>query len=189
MTEIETIARAQMYLEKLANGVNPLTGAEVNENDVVNNVRISRCLFYVSGILKQIVDNKGKFKAEMPDRAEYTVTPEQLKQFAYSEQPISVSELTKRLNDLVNPMYVKELKRSVITDWLTDIGMLSDNIVNNKTRKRPTAAGQNIGIITEERTNQYGTSYEGVFYTLDAQHFIIDNISTVIEWNRQKPSK
>ena len=46
MTELETIARAQMYLEKLANGVNPLTDAEVGDSDVVNNVRISRCLFY-----------------------------------------------------------------------------------------------------------------------------------------------
>ena len=189
MTEIETIARAQMYLEKLANGVNPLTDTEVNETDVVNNVRISRCLFYVSGILKQIVDNKGKFKVEMPDRADFTVTPEQLKQFAFSEQPISVSELTKRLNDLVNPLYVKELKRGVITDWLTEIGLLSDNSVNNKTRKRPTAQGMNIGIITEERTNQYGTPYEGVFYNLNAQHFIIDNIDTIIEQNRQKSSK
>ena len=189
MTEIETIARAQMYLEKLANGVNPLTDTEVNENDVVNNVRISRCLFYVSGILKQIVDNKGKFKVEMPDRAEYTVTPEQLAKFAFSEQPVSISELTKRLNDLMNQMYVKELKRGVITDWLTDIGMLSDNIVNNKARKRPTAAGQNIGIITEEHTNQFGQWYEGVFYTLNAQHFIIDNIDTIIEQNRQKSSK
>ena len=36
MTEIEIIARAQMYLEKLANGVNPLTDEEVAENDVVN---------------------------------------------------------------------------------------------------------------------------------------------------------
>lgn len=189
MTEIETIARAQMYLEKLANGVNPLTDTEVNETDVVNNVRISRCLFYVSGILKQIVDNKGKFKVEMPDRADYTVTPEQLKQFAFSEQPISVSELTKRLNDLVNPLYVKELKRGVITDWLTEVGLLSDSIVNNKTRKRPTTQGMKIGIITEERTNQYGTLYEGVFYNLNAQHFIIDNIDTISEHNRQRASK
>ena len=29
MTEIETITRAQMYLEKLAGGVNPLTDTEV----------------------------------------------------------------------------------------------------------------------------------------------------------------
>ena len=125
----------------------------------------------------------------MPGRAEYSVTPEQLAAFVYSEQPISVSELTKRLNDLVNPLYVKELKRGVITDWLTEIGMLSDYIVNNKTRKRPTAQGMNIGIITEERCNQYGTPYEGVFYNLNAQHFIIDNIGTIIEQKLQKSSK
>ena len=41
MTEIETIARAQIYLEKLVNGVNPLTNEEVAGNDVVNNVRTS----------------------------------------------------------------------------------------------------------------------------------------------------
>ncbi|WP_316608468.1 hypothetical protein [uncultured Ruminococcus sp.] len=67
--------------------------------------------------------------------------------------------------------------------------MLSDYIVNDKTRKRPTAQGMNIGIITEERTNQYGTPYEGVFYTHSAQHFIIDNIGTVIEWNRKRTAK
>lgn len=97
MTEIETIARAQMYLEKLANGVNPLNNEEVAENDVVNNVRISRCLFYTSGILKQIVDNKGKFKVEMPDRAEFGITVEQLANYEYSERPISITEVTKRI--------------------------------------------------------------------------------------------
>ena len=102
MTEIEIIARAQMYLEKLANGIDPLTNKEVPENDVVNNVRISRCLFYSSGILKQIIDNKGKFKLELPDRAEFTITPEQLSRFDYSDYPISISEITKRINDLVN---------------------------------------------------------------------------------------
>ena len=178
-----------MYLEKLANGVNPLTDREVPENDVINNVRISRCLFYTSGILKQIVDNKGKFKVEMPERADYNVTPEQLAGFDYSETPISVSELTKRLNDLVDSIYVKELKRGVITDWLTDIGMMTEVIINDKSRKRPTSAGHNIGILTEERTNQYGTSYEGVFYNLNAQHFVIDHIEAVIELNRQKSAK
>lgn len=89
----------------------------------------------------------------------------------------------------MNPLYVKELKRGIITDWLNEIGMLSDYIVNNKTRKRPTAQGMNIGFITEKRCNQYGTPYEGVFYNLNAQHFIIDNIGTIIEQKLQKSSK
>ena len=73
MTELETIARAQMYLENLANGVNPLTGEEVADSDVVNNVRISRCLFFTADLLKKIVDNKGKYKAEMPELSDRTL--------------------------------------------------------------------------------------------------------------------
>ena len=186
MTEIEIIARAQMYLEKLANGVNPLTDEEVAEKDVVNNVRISRCLFYVSGILKQIVDNKGKFKVEMPDRVEFGITAEQLANFEYSERSISITEVTKRINALVNSLYVKEIKSKEITEWLVEIGMLTNIIVNNKARKRPTGAGQNLGITIEERFNQYGTTYEGVFYNSNAQHFIIDNIGAIVELNKQK---
>ena len=189
MTEIEIIARAQMYLEKLANGINPLTDEEVAENDVVNNVRISRCLFYSSGILKQIVDNKGKFKVEMPDRVEFTITPEQLAGFEFSERAISITDFTKRINAMINTMYVKELKSKIITEWLVEVGMLTNIIVNNNARKRPTSTGENLGIITEERTNQYGIPYEGVFYNLNAQHFIIDNIDAIIALNREKAKK
>lgn len=189
MTEIEIIACAQMYLEKLANGVNPLNNEEVAENDVVNNVRISRCLFYTSGILKQIVDNKGKFKVEMPDRVDFTITPEQLAGFEFSERAVSITDFTRRINALINTMYVKELKSKMITEWLVEAGMLTNIIVNNKARKRPTSAGENLGIITEERTNQYGTPYEGVFYNLNAQHFVIDNIDAIMALNPEKVKK
>ena len=189
MTEIEIIARAQMYMDKLAKGVNPLTDTEVPENDVINNVRISRCLFYVSGILKQIVDNKGKFAVEMSDREEYSVTPEQAAKFVYSPSALTITEITKRLNDIADTLRVQELKRGILSDWLTEKGMLSDVVVNDKVRKTPTPAGRNIGIVTEERTNQYGASYVGVFYNTDAQHFIVDNIGSIIEMNRIREKK
>ena len=186
ITELDTIARAQVYLEKLANGVNPLTNTEVNENDVINNVRISRCLFYTSGILKQIVDNKGKFKVEMPNRTEFNITPEQLANFEFSEKPIPVSEITKRLNSLVNTLEVKDLRYGAITNWLADIGMLSNIIVNNKTKRIPTDAGKQIGIIVEERVSKQGFTYEAVYYNLNAQHFIVDNIDSIITFNRER---
>ena len=186
MTEIETIVRAQMYLEKLANGINPLTDMEVDENDVINNVRISRCLFYSSGILKQIVENKGKFKASMPDRTEFSITPEQLANFQFSDNPLSITEITKRLNSLINTIYVKELKSKAITEWLVEIGMLNNVIINNKSRKRPSDKGINLGISVEQKTNHYGTQYEGVFYNLNAQHFIVDNIDAIINSNTPK---
>lgn len=185
MTEIEIIARAQMYLEKLANGVNPLTNEEVAENDVVNNVRISRCLYYVNDILKQITSTGG-FEIQ---KTEFTLTPKQLAAFNYSPEPVTVSEMTKRLNDLANPAETRPLKNGVITEWLTQIGMFSSVIINNKAHKRVTDSGRSIGIVSEQRVNQQGTTYEAISYDLNAQHFIIDNIEAIIELNRQKAKK
>ena len=51
MTELETMQRAKMYLDKLANGINPLTDQPASDSDCINQVRISRCLFYVSDVL------------------------------------------------------------------------------------------------------------------------------------------
>lgn len=59
MTEVEKIAYARNYIQKLANGIDPLTGKEVPDSDIINNVRISRCLFYVSDVLGQVVENGG----------------------------------------------------------------------------------------------------------------------------------
>ena len=59
MTELETIAHAKSYLEKMANGINPLTGEAVPETDLINQVRISRCLFFVSDILRKVIEQGG----------------------------------------------------------------------------------------------------------------------------------
>lgn len=45
MTETDKIAHARVYMEKLANGINPLTNQVVPDADLMNNVRISRCFF------------------------------------------------------------------------------------------------------------------------------------------------
>lgn len=185
MTDIEIIARAQMYLEKLANGIDPLTNKEVAENDVVNNVRISRCLHYVTGILKQITTT-GSFEIQ---KSEFTLSARQLERFAYSQTPLTVSEITKRLNELADPLQYNTLKNGVITKWLTESGMLTNVVINNKSKKRVTNNGRNIGIISEQRVNQQGSTYEAISYNLNAQHFIIDNIHAVIELNRQKANK
>ena len=45
MTELETMQRAKMYLDKLAQGIDPISGDEVPEDSVLNNVRLARCFF------------------------------------------------------------------------------------------------------------------------------------------------
>ncbi|MBQ9769560.1 MAG: hypothetical protein IJW27_05085, partial [Clostridia bacterium] len=59
MTELEKIEYAKTFIDKLANGINPLDDSVINEEDIVNNVRLSRCFFFVSDILRQVIDNGG----------------------------------------------------------------------------------------------------------------------------------
>ena len=59
MTELETVQRAKMYMDKLAQGIDPISGQELPEDSALNNVRLARCFFYVSGILDQVIANGG----------------------------------------------------------------------------------------------------------------------------------
>lgn len=48
-----------MYMGKLANGINPIDDSVVPDEDIVNNVRLSRCFFFVSDVLRQIIEHSG----------------------------------------------------------------------------------------------------------------------------------
>ena len=67
MTELEKIAYAKSFIDKLANGINPLDDTPIPDDDIANNVRLSRCFFYVSDILRQIID-AGGFSVEKATR-------------------------------------------------------------------------------------------------------------------------
>ena len=178
MDEIEKITKAKMYIEKLANGENPINNQKVADNDVVNNIEVTRCLFYVANILGDIVRNKGKLPVKVP----FTVSQEQLDKFEFSETPITISEICKRLNSLVDSNYVMQLKLNCITEWLVSIEILYNDISSSgKKRKLPTENGINMGIIREQRISQYGP-YEAVLYDLNAQHFIVDNLDAIIKY-------
>ena len=156
MTELETIERAKMYIDKLANGVNPLTDKKIPEDDTINNVRISRCLFFVSDILRQVIDSHRNQvnKGGKADRIPFSITHEELKNYQISDTPIPVSEITKRINELKNSPSMVKLKYSSITAFLIETHLLEQlQISDGKTAKRPTLQGQRLGITTE------GTEY------------------------------
>ena len=181
MTELETLERAKMYIEKLANGINPIDGSMIPDEDVVNNVRLSRCFFYVADVLRQVIDNGGVTPQKKPKKETFALTAEQRNAFEFSTTPIPISDLSKRINSLPGNENMETLGYSVIRDWLMSIGMLEDALDGNgKHVKRPTAQGENIGITLDARTGNNGT-YFVVVYNAAAQHFIMDNLDAIIE--------
>ena len=184
MTEFETLQRAKMYLDKLANGLNPLTDLPVADNDCINQVRISRCLFYVSDVLRKLIDNGGVFEKQPKiKKANFAITYEELKRYQAGDVPISVSEISRKINDLVDPNAVTKLKYSSITSFLIQNGFLVEyEFGDGRKTKIPTDTGKSIGISREERSGKNGPYYVTV-YNSEAQRFILDNIEAIIELN------
>ena len=186
MTELEKIAYAKTYIEKLANGINPLTDQPVPDSDSINNVKISRCLFYVSSLLRQIVESGGLSQRKAKTvKAPFWLDYEARKNFRYSEVPIPISEITRRINELIQPEEMKKLNYKSILDWLIQAGLL---VViqgdDGKSIRKPTEHGVQLGIVAEQRQSPRGL-YTVVVYSKEAQQFILDNLDAAIELSQR----
>lgn len=187
MTEVEKIAYAKSFIDKLANGVNPLDGLPVNEADIVNNVRISRCFFYVSEILGKVIENGGTAPAnkERKSKGDFNLSLEQRKNFKFSSVPIGISDIIDRMNDLINTDECKRISAVSVSSWLVDAGFLETYTRSDgRASKRPTKQGEEIGIVMEQRTGHYG-EYSAVLYNENAQRFVIDNIDAILNFKME----
>lgn len=179
MTELEKIKYAKSFIDKLANGINPLDDTPIKENDIVNNVSLSRCFFYVSDILRQVIESGGINKRKN-SCLKFELSAEQLSKFTYADSPIPISKIAMRLNLLITDENMRKISHRDLTNWLLSIGMLKEiSNLDGKTTKRPTEQGKTMGISTEQRTGQRGT-YTVVVYNKEAQAFIIDNLDAIV---------
>ena len=189
MTELEIMTRAKSYIDSLASGVDPLTGQAVKDDDIINNVRISRCLFYVSGILQKVIDNGGevqKEKLKRSQRAEFSLTDEQKLRLEPESFAQSSSKITAAINSQIDADTMKKLKATTLNNWLVSVGLLTEiTSSTGKTRKIPTPDGEMMGLREKEFTDQSGT-HKYVIYNRSAQQFIFDNIDAIIEFAHQE---
>ena len=183
MTELEKLAYTRTYVEKLANGINPLTDQAVPEGDLLNNVRISRCLFYVCEVLRQVVENGGIPSCrEKKERQPFRLDDEDRRAFRYSDIPLPISEVTKRINELIDPQKTTKLSYVCLLDWLEEIGLLTRGYdETGKIIRQPTDRGLDLGIAAVQQQSARGP-YRLVVYNRTAQQFILDNLDQAAEW-------
>jgi len=186
MTELEIMQHAKMYLDKLARGIDPITDREVPEDTVLNNVRLARCFFYVSGVLGQVIANDGYVGAKPrgPKLPEFSTTTEELSQVLVTQRPVRITQFVDRINTALHNPQMKKLGVTIITDWLLSKGFLEKcTSLEGKSQRLPTEAGTKLGLTTETRQGQYGV-YTAVFYSAGAQQFVLDNLPAILEEKR-----
>ena len=179
MTELETMQRAKMYLDKLAQGIDPITNQEIHDDSVLNNVRLARCFFYVSDVLGKVIDNGGSVGQPVRN-VDFFITPEQLARVQIMDYPVRITELTEALHQAVGDPQMKKPNVKKITDWLMKNGFMTQVTgPDGKAHRVPTDRGLKMGMSTRLRQTCDG-EYQAVYYNSDAQQFVLDNLPAML---------
>ena len=181
--DLELLKHANNYIEKMANGINPLTDKKCNDNDIINNVRISRCLFYVSKVLDDVIKNNNKKRTS--GSIPFYMDNDTIKGYRITDEKLSISKVASRINELKTNDNMKNLKGSDICSWLVSIGLLKEVEYNGKKRKRPTDLGIESGISVEHVITNM-SEYDLVVYDKNMQIFIIDNFESLLGYIHDK---
>lgn len=175
MTETEEIKYAKSIIGSLAQGVNPWSGEAVPDGEVINDLKISRCLFYMADLLERLC--RGEYiENEKKAQTPFFVEEGELEKFEYSDHGIAISEIVKRINDIVG-FNGRKIKRTAIVDRLIEDGYIAESEINGRKYKLPTEKGIQAGIYTEERFG-YNGSYKAVLYGRNAQKIVIDYLGS-----------
>lgn len=186
MTELETMQRAKMYLDKLARGIDPISNQVLPGDSVLNQPRLSRCFTYVSDLLARVILNDGYVgaKPKGPKLPEFNATAEELAGVPVSSEPVRISKFLDGIFVALNRPQMRKLGTTTVTDWLLRKGLLEKRTSTDGTSQRlPTQEGAQLGIFTETRHGQYG-DYTAVFYDMQAQKFILEHLPEILEEKR-----
>jgi len=182
MTEIEKIAYAKSFIDKLAIGIDPTDGTLIPDGEVALNPRLSKCFLYVADILSKIIENPSAL-TEMYKTNEWIVTPDVLARIECSALRVGISTFSKRINDALRS--TRKFTATEVNNWLLHEGYLTRIATsNNKMTKRPTQKGVNLGITTDEVMKENGRAKYYVRCNVNAQRFIRDHLSEIIEFSK-----
>ena len=160
------------WINKLANGMNPIDGKVLPDSDIVNNVHISRCLFYVSSLLEGV--GKKKPSQQKQYDLEFQLTPE-IASKVYISERTGIAMFVKEINKVI-PDNMQPLAASKVTQWLVSVGYLVEQQSSDGRKyKAPTELGTSIGMTSAWRDGSQG-QYLAISYDANAQHFILENL-------------
>lgn len=178
MTELETMQRAKMYMDKLAQGIDPISNREVPEDSMLNQVRLARCFSYVSDVLGRVIANGGTVGAHTRT-VDFSITPEQLAMVQIMDYPVRITEFVDALSQAVGDPQMKKPNVKRITDWLLESGLMAQvSGQDGKNHRIPTGRGFNLGMSTRLRQTRDG-EYQAVYYDRNMQRFLLDNLRVI----------
>ncbi len=184
VVDIKKLETAIMYLQRITEGHNPVNNMPADEDSVINNPNVVRCMFFVKDILEEVKKNGGyigKKQKNNKDKDKPVFPLECLNGFKYTGDK-SIKKFCAQICELYDVGKYRELTYEPITKWLKQNGYLFEKYDNEFDRKvtEPTEKGVEIGIKCERRSDTNESGYVYITYDQTAQEFLIQNMEKIL---------
>jgi len=170
---IGRLDEAIYYVEKFAEGIDPITGIDLPEDNILLNPKIIRSLFYLKSTLAKVRSG------ELCNRSKESFPLEVLKEYRYIGDT-GITNLIKQLYAPVAGENFCALSPQLAGSWMREHGYLSKDKEGNVL---PTNKGKKIGIYTITRKFQ-GKEFKQIMYNRQAQQFVIDHFAEMLVYKK-----
>ena len=181
LVDMKKLETAILYLQRIADGNNPVNNMPVDDDTILNNPNVIRCMYFVKEVLEEVKRNNGYIgkKAKRNDKQDFPI--EALTSFSYRED-MAISKLVEQINEPIDGIVYQKLTYKPILQWLKLNGFLVEQFSQeyNKNVTLPTEKGNQIGIRAEKRNGSKGVEYMLVIYGKQAQEYIVQNMAAIL---------
>lgn len=179
--DLKKLDIAIRYIERIADGCNPVNNTPVGEDNALNNPNVIRCMYFIKEVLEEVRRNDGIIGRKVGKHEMRALPVEVLDAYEYQEDK-SIMHVVAQIHEPVKDMNVKKVAATKVTAWLNEEGYLVEEIIpeTGKKRKVPTEKGKSLGIYIREREYE-GRVYQSVMYDKNAQEYVVELIRKWIE--------
>lgn len=103
--EINRLQQAKMFIDYLANGVDPVYNTDVDA-DTLHNEQVISCFRYISDVLARDIYQA---ESDMKNDADFYITDEQISELRTFSYNCKVSEITNEINSVTAENGTKKL--------------------------------------------------------------------------------
>lgn len=191
MLNIDELRQLHKDINRLAHGVDPLTGTNIfrvelfddNIKKILNKSlevieAYGMVVNTVSGTI--MVPQKEEVVTNVSEDFKDAVRLPEEENSDSGEAQLSISQICNHIRENLRTDDMPKISAAMLNNWLTEKGYLE--IASDGKNKAASVSGISLGIKSEERVKSQGEKYIHNLYNGEAQKFIFDSLAEICEY-------
>lgn len=183
--ENKKLERAIEVIKLLSQGINPFTNEPYEDDSLINDPRMIRCLYYVTEVLEKYkTGNIVKYvqRKDLP----YSFPKDIMSRVVLPPEKIGVNAFSKAVNAAIDDSVCKNLTGNALNLQLKKMRILSDEEgVNGKHRTVLNSRSADYGIETIMSEFE-GKTYEKVVFNDAGKRYLLEHLQEIMDYRGEE---